>query len=79
MNELIKHCPFCGSSVRIRIGVGGLHFFYCTNGDECGAIVSFHGGKHDGKQRDEAEDPIQNWNNRARCHGEYIGKNMLLQ
>lgn len=74
MKGLIKLCPFCGSPVRVRIGMGGLHFFYCTNRDECGAIVSFHGGE----QGSEAENPIRNWNKRILAEKESIGTSTVL-
>lgn len=62
MNKFfLTQCPFCGSPIKVRIGMGGLHFFYCRNETGCGAIVSFQGGP---KLR-EAADPAANWNKRA--------------
>lgn len=57
----VQRCPFCGSQVRVKIGLNRLHFFYCKNEEECGAIVSFQGGPN----RREAEDPEDNWNRRV--------------
>lgn len=56
----ISRCPFCGNVANVKIGTNGIHFFYCSNALECGAIVSFFGGPG----RKEAEDPIANWNRR---------------
>jgi len=39
--ENLKSCPFCGGSVRKRVGFGGILLYECTDKKNCGAMVSF--------------------------------------
>ena len=41
----LKPSPFCGGTVRIHIGFGGITYIYC----DCGAVVSFKGKESKGK------------------------------
>lgn len=60
----VPRCPFCGSEAYARIGMYGVHCFYCTS-KECGACVSFLGEQKLPSGIGEAVDPVGNWANRA--------------
>ena len=62
MNEL-KACPFCGRKVELMSLFTGMKMFYCTNYQECGAVVSFNNEKCDTEKGNKHK--IKCWNRRA--------------